>query len=116
MWRVACALFKFPHWFDFTANYEDEDDPPPKGVSAMAGGGAACMTCGKTFKSLGSAHRHYRESHLASGKTYQCHICGKVYKLQRKRKEHLSRDHGFKRLMGQVHVPSMMNYEDEEFL
>lgn len=72
----------------------------------MAGGGAVCLvaSCGRTFKSLGTAKRHYKELHTAAAnQSYACHICGQSFKLKRKRAEHYSRAHGIKGLVGNVH-------------
>ena len=97
----------------FTAVGEG-DDLPAQGVSAMAGGGAVCLTCGKTFTAFRNADRHYKEKHLATGKTYSCHICGRVFKLKRVLAEHRKRDHGIKRLTGQVKVPTIDPHEDQQ--
>jgi len=77
-------------------------------------GGAVCLTCGKTFKSLGTANRHFKEKHLTDpGKKYKCHICGKSFSALRSRVEHLSKAHHIKKLKGKVKIPKV-KAEDEE--
>ena len=91
-----------------TVPYYDTE-MPQDGVSVMAGGGAVCLkpNCGRTFKSLGTAKRHYKEYHTAAAdQSYPCHICGMVFKLKRKRGEHQSRAHGIRGLVGNVHMPN----------
>jgi len=71
------------------------DNLPTQGVQAMENG-AVCLSCGKTFKSMGNATRHYKEKHLtAPGQNYKCLICGKAYSLARNRNEHMAIAHGY---------------------
>jgi len=92
----------------------DPDDPPPQGVQAMQGG-AVCLNCGKTFKSLPTAKRHFKEKHLAvPGKKYSCHICQKSFTLTRMRAEHLSKVHNIKKLKGKPSIPKVKAEDEEE--
>jgi len=91
----------------------DPDDLPPQGVSEMEGG-AVCLNCGKTFKHLGNANRHFKEKHLAvPGKKFDCHICGKSFSLARMRNEHRSKVHNIKKLKGKVKIPQVKAEEEE---
>jgi len=79
-------------------------------------GGAVCLTCGTTFKSLANANRHYKERHLAvPGRKYQCHICGRSYMHARVRNEHLAKVHNIRKLTGTPQIPQVYDNQEEYY-
>jgi len=92
---------------------DPDDDLPREGVQAMLNG-AVCLTCGKTFGSMGTAKRHYKEKHLTvPGKKFNCRICGKSFSLSRMRTQHLSKAHNIKKLKGKPSIPKVKAEEEE---
>ena len=75
-WLPSDSEFKEEE-FSHESDFKEKDVDQAKKIARLANGGGKCLKCGKVYRYVRDAKRHFRFKHL--GKTVDCPACQKSF-------------------------------------